>query len=256
MQDGAEVDITESGDATPVLFLNGLGTTTAIWDRYVQRWGGGRRLVRFNLPGHGGVPAPRAPIEIGDLAQRAVQLLDDLAIGQCHVLGVSMGGMLAQWLGARNPERVASLTIASAGVRTGTKEFWQERADRVRVKGLEMLAQEMPERWFSHAYRDSAPKMVDAVVAGLRACDPTGYAACCEAIGSFDGNELVGAIHAPTLVLGGDVDPVTGSAVTRDLAGRIRGARYELLKGASHLLTLERSDEVAELVEQLAPRSW
>lgn len=255
MHDGTQADVTGSGDATPVLFINGLGTTTAIWDAYVQRWRDDRRLLRFNLPGHGGVPAPQAPIGIGDLADRCVHLLDRFAVARCHVIGVSMGGMIAQWLGARMPDRVASLTIASAGVRTGSEQFWQERARAVRLNGLETLSQEMPGRWFSDAYREAAPEMIGAVVAGLRTCDAAGYAACCEAIGSFDGSELAEAICAPTLVLGGDVDPVTGPEVTRDLAGRVRGARYEVVAGAGHLLTLERPDEVAGLVEQLIP-TW
>lgn len=243
--------IVGSGSGTPVLFANGLGTTGAIWAAYIARWQAERRLVRLELPGHGAAPSPTRPIGIGDLAEEAIGLLDAEGIEQVHVVGVSMGGMIAQWLGARHPERVASLTVASAGVRTGTAAFWEERAASVRASGLGELAAAMPERWFSPAFLAEQPAAVEAVVTGLRACDPVGYAACCEAIGSFDGADLVGEITAPTLVVGGDADPVSGPEVTKDLAERIRGARYALVAGASHLLTLERPDEVAELVDEL-----
>lgn len=246
-----EAGIVGSGSGTPVLFTNGLGTTGAIWAGYVARWQAERRLVRLELPGHGGAPSPGSRIGIGDLAEGALGLLDAEGIDRVHVVGVSMGGMVAQWLGARHPGRVASLTIASAGIRTGTATFWEERAASVRARGLDELAVAMPERWFSPAFYAEQPAAVEAVVMGLRACDPAGYAACCEAIGDFDGADLVGEIVAPTLVVGGEADPVSGPEVTKDLAERIPGARYALVAGASHLLTLERPDEVAGLVEEL-----
>lgn len=247
----ADAAVEGSGSGTPVLFANGLGTTRAIWAAYVARWQAGRRLVRLELPGHGGAPSPAGRIGIADLAEEAIRLLDGEGIGQVHVVGVSMGGMVAQWLGARHPDRVASLTIASAGVRTGTASFWEERAASVRARGLGELAAAMPERWFSPAFLAEQPAAVEEVVAGLRGCDPAGYAACCEAIGAFDGAGLVGEIAAPTLVVGGEVDPVSGPEVTKDLAERIPGARYALVAGASHLLTIERPDEVGELVDEV-----
>lgn len=251
----ADAAIVGSGSGTPVLFANGLGTTAAIWAAYVTRWQAVRRLVHLELPGHGGASSPTGRIGIGDLADEAVRLLDAARIDKVHVVGVSMGGMIAQWLAARHPTRVASLTIASAGVRTGTTAFWEERAASVRARGLDELAAAMPERWFSAAFLAGQPAAVEAVVTGLRACDPAGYAACCEAIGAFDGADLVGSITAPTLVVGGEVDPVSGPEVTKDLAERISGARYALVAGASHLLTLERLDEVAELVDELMARA-
>lgn len=246
-----DVGIVGSGSETPVLFANGLGTTHRIWDSYVERWRGDRRLLRFDLPGHGGAESAMEPLTIGDLAEEAIGLMDGQDIARVHVVGVSMGGMIAQWLGARYPERVASLTIASAGVRAGTSEFWQERAATVRTHGLGDLAAAMPSRWFSPAFAAAHQATVQAVVEGMRACDPAGYAACCEAIGTFDGAELVGAITTPTLVLGGEVDPVSGPEATRDLAERIPAARYALVGGASHLLTLEKPGEVAGLIDEL-----
>lgn len=246
-----DATIVGSGSGTPVLFANGLGTTGAIWAGYVARWQAERRLVRLELPGHGGAASPEGRIGIDNLVEEGIALLDAEGIDRVHVVGVSMGGMVAQWLGARHPERIASLTIASAGIRTGTAAFWEERAASVRARGLDELAAAMPERWFTPAFRAEQSAAVEEVVTGLRACDPAGYAACCEAIGSFDGTDLVGEITAPTLVLGGEVDPVSGPEVTKDLAERIPGARYGLVAGASHLLTLERPDEVAAQVEEL-----
>lgn len=240
-----------SGSGTPVLFANGLGTTYKIWKPYVERWQAERRLLCFDLPGHGNASSPAKPIAMEDLADDAVALMDRHGVERAHVVGVSMGGMIAQSLGARVPERVASLTMASVGARTGTREFWQERAEAVRVSGLADLAVAMPSRWFSPEFVATQRVVVDEVVAGMRTCDRAGYAACCEAIGGFDGAELAGAIKSPVLVVGGAVDPVSGPAVTRDLAERIPGARYELLPGASHLLTMEQPEAVARLVGEL-----
>ena len=103
--------------------------------------------------------------------------------------------MLAPWIGALRPERVASLTIVSPGVRIATQEFWQQQAEAVGADGLDPLARSIPMRWLGEAYRESAPEAVERAVARLPACDPTRYAACCEAIGGYDWTWLVGKLH-------------------------------------------------------------
>jgi 3-oxoadipate enol-lactonase len=234
-------------DDAPVLVLSGgLGTTTAMWDEQLPVFAERHRVLRVDHPGHGRSPVPAARIDIDDIARALVDLLDELGIASAAFCGLSLGGMVGQWLGANAPERVERLVLACTGARLGTREAYDERAELVRREGIGPVLDGARERWFTPARRDSpaARRILD----DLRRMPAEGYAACCEAVGAFDFHADLHRVVPPTLVLFGEEDPVTSPAAIEELATGIPHARSVGIADAAHLANVEQPEQFAAAV--------
>ncbi|MGW2231164.1 bifunctional 3-oxoadipate enol-lactonase/4-carboxymuconolactone decarboxylase PcaDC [Streptomyces formicae] len=228
------------GTAPPLILGPSLGTSTALWDAVAPELATTHRVVRWDLPGHGGSPAdligPGA--RVAELAELVLALADALGIDRFAYAGVSLGGAVGLRLAAHDPERVASLAVICSSAHFGGERPWRERAERVRREGLATLAESAPERWFTPGFT------VPGLVADHRAADPAGYAACCDALAAFDIRDRLPSITAPTLVLAGREDPATPPAHAREIADGVPGASLIEVAGASHLAPAERPDAV------------
>ncbi|MFC6885644.1 MULTISPECIES: 3-oxoadipate enol-lactonase [Actinomadura] len=239
-------------DGAPVLVLGpSLGTTLDLWAPQLPALGGWRTL-RYDLPGHGGSPAPGAPFTVEDLADAVAALLDRYGIARAAYAGVSLGGAVGTALALAHPARVASLVLCCTSPRFGPPEPWLERAALVRREGTGPVADSAAQRWFTPAFGGAAP-----YVAMLRAADPEGYAACCEALARFDATERLAEIEAPTLVVAGAEDGPTPPRGHADvLAGTIPGAGLLVVQNAGHLANVERPGPVTGALTAHLDRTW
>jgi pimeloyl-ACP methyl ester carboxylesterase len=119
------------------------------------------------------------------LARDAVALLDALTIRRVRFCGLSMGGMIGQWLGVHAADRLDKLVLASTAAKIGTAESWKARIDAVRNGGIESIADAVLARWFTPRFLTAAPNVV-ACRATMIAVDAGGYVRCCEAIRDTD----------------------------------------------------------------------
>jgi 3-oxoadipate enol-lactonase len=230
-----------SADA-PVLVLGpSLGTDTAMFDAQVAAFADRYRVIRFDLPGHGGSPDPTGPITIGDLAEAVLSAVG--GVERFHYAGVSIGGAIGQWLGVHHPDRLLSLTVMATAAQFAEPDSWGQRAAAVRANGTEAMVASRPGTWFTTAFAQQQPARADALLDMLRATSAEGYAACCEAIGVLDLRGEVDRIPVPTLVVAGADDPATPVDMVRLIADRVPGAGFVVLPGA-HLINVEASDGV------------
>ncbi len=229
--------------AAPVIaFSNSIGTTHRMWEAQAQALTGPYRVLRYDTRGHGGSPVAAGPATIDALADDLAGLLDVLDIERAHVVGLSLGGMTAQSLAARRPERVHGLVLmaTSAHMPGG----WEERAATVRSQGMGAIVDAVLARWFTPGFMASHPDAVGPLREQFVGMDPEGYAACCGAIGGMDLRPSNAAITAPTLILAGADDPATPPAMMEDIRGRIADAELVVLPRAAHILAVERADAV------------
>jgi 3-oxoadipate enol-lactonase len=238
--------------APVVVLANSLGTSSAMWSAQVEPLRRHRRVVCYEHRGHGGSPASAGPYSVADFGRDVIDLLDHLEIERASVCGVSLGGMVAMWLGARRPERVDRLVLACTAAHLPPAESWYERAATVRAQGTSVLLPALLARWFSPGFLAGRPEVGADVAAMLAACDPEGYAGCCEAIATMDQRGLLAAIEAPTLVLAGRNDPVTPPATAFHLHEAIAESALSVIPGAAHLANIEQADRVnAVLLDHL-----
>ncbi|MGH7641367.1 MAG: alpha/beta fold hydrolase, partial [Candidatus Dormibacteria bacterium] len=232
--------------APPLVLLNSLGTTTELWAGQMAAFSRFFRVVRYDHPGHGGSGPAAGGISIDTLGAELLRLLDHLGIGRASFCGLSLGAMVALTVAARHPERVERLVAASTVARMPQAGYWRGRAARVREEGLEPLAAQLLERWFSAGYLQSQPPLLADLRHRLLGVDRSSYAAACEALETFDLTPELALIQAPTLVLAGAGDLATPAELALALQQGIPGAELLVLARAGHLANVERPQEFSE----------
>ncbi|MFF3985822.1 3-oxoadipate enol-lactonase [Streptomyces sp. NPDC001797] len=222
----------EGPASAPALLLGpSLGTSYALWDAVAPELSITHRVVRWDLPGHGG-SAPgliKAGATVGDLAGLVLALADSLGIERFAYAGVSLGGAVGLHLAVHHPDRLESLAVICSSAHFGGSKAWEERAERVRREGVEWLAENAPGRWFTPGF--TVPRLVE----DQRTADPEAYAACCDALAAFDLRDRLGEIAVRTLLIAGRQDTATPPPHLREIADAVAAATLVELPGAAHL---------------------
>ncbi|WP_419248789.1 alpha/beta fold hydrolase [Streptomyces melanogenes] len=240
----------------PVLVMGpSLGTTWHMWDRQIPELAGTWRIVRFDLPGHGGAPAHPA-VSVSELADRLIATLDELGVQRFGYAGSAIGAAVGADLALRHPQRLASLALIAASARFGTADEFRQRGVVVRSNGMDPMARSAPERWFTPAYAAAQPAIVEWAVQMVRTTDPGCYIAACEALAAFDIRADLARIGVPTLVLAGAEDRVTGPGDARTLVAGIPDARLAVVPGAAHLAPVEQPAAVTDLLVDHFSTAW
>ena len=235
-------------DAPVVAFSNSLGSTLEMWDAVAPALRDTYRTLRYDTRGHGRSGSTDKAVSVDDLADDLVTLLDGLGIAKAHVVGLSLGGLTAQALATKRPERVASLVLIATAAQLPPPEFWHNRANVVRAEGPAAVVDAIVPRWFTEVFRKRAPELVERVRRGFLGVDRVGYARCCEAVASADLRERVKGIAAPTLAICGAEDPVATPAMMEALRAAIPGAELVVLPNVAHLVSVERPDAIADKI--------
>src|SRR6185437_15502938 len=199
----------EDAETGFVVLSNSLGTTLEMWEPQAAVLARNRRVLRYDMRGHGRSPVPETPYSIADLGTDLVGLLDRNGIARASLCGVSLGGMVSMWVAAHAPERVERLALVSTSALLGPPEGWAARASAVLEGGMTAVTDTVLERWFTPGFTTAHPDVVAGVRAQLLSTPPEGYAACCGVVGSMDLRADLAAIRAPTLVISAAEDPST-----------------------------------------------
>lgn len=231
-----------------LVFSNSLGTDFRIWDAVAGRLGADYRIVRYDKRGHGLSEATPAPYKLADHVGDLTALLDHLGINRTAVVGLSVGGLIAQGFTALHPEKVAALVLCDTAHKIGTDAMWNDRIKAVAEKGIASIADPIMQRWFTPAYRSPDNPDYVGYTAMLVRTDIDGYAGTCAALRDADLTESTRAITQPTLLMVGDQDGSTPPDLVRSTAALIRGSEFRIIEGAGHLPNIEQPAAVADLI--------
>jgi pimeloyl-ACP methyl ester carboxylesterase len=247
------------GTGAPLLLLHGIGSSSRAFRHQLSELSDRFDLIAWDAPGYGqSEDPPTAEFSIEDQADRAAQLLDELRLDSAHVLGVSMGGVVAQLLYHRHAKRVRALVLCDTNPGGGAAPE-PERSERVRqrVQNLERLgAREMARQRAPVLVTPEAPRELVQELADIMAeVRPAGYRAAAIALGRTDLTVSLKNIQIPTLVVHGACDQVVPLDTGRQLAESIPGARLVVIPDAGHVSNQERPLEfnaaVSEFLLQL-----
>jgi 3-oxoadipate enol-lactonase len=247
--DGCPINVEVEGrESAPVLMLsNSLGTDLHMWDDQMGEWSKHFRVVRYDRRGHGKSGVPKGPYSMERFARDVLAVLDALKIKKINWCGLSMGGMVGQWLGVNAPDRIEKLVLSNTNSFYADKGPWNDRIKFVQEKGLEPLVDANMQRWFTEGFRQRAPQVIARMKEMFLATNPVGYVASCEAVRDMDFRSTNPRITAPTLVIVGKQDPTTPPSVGEVIVQQIRGAKLAALD-AAHISNIEQPKLYAETV--------
>ena len=233
-------------EGAPVLVLPcSLGTTRVLWDPQLAAFTRSFRVLRYEHRGHGETPAVPGAYTMEELARDALELLDELGLERVSWCGISLGGMVGMWLGANSAERLTALVLACTSAHVPAPAAYAERAQLVRERGIEPVADAVVSRWLTPA---APPELRARLRATLVSTSREGYAGCCDAVAGWDFRDELPRVSVPTLVIAASGDEATPRADTDLLAELIPGAGQVELGGAAHLANLERPEAFSEAV--------
>lgn len=246
---GLSVCVDQMGpmDAPVALFGNSLGADLSMWDAQASALAQDFRVIRFDTRGHGASAATTGDYSLSLLADDVLALMDTLGIERAHFIGLSLGGMIGQVLGAQAGQRLDSLTLC-ATFADAPRQLWADRASAVRATGVAPLIDATVERWFTPAFRQSNPSLMGQVRQMIARTSSDGYAGCAAAIRDMDLTGVPEQITCPTLVIAATDDPSASPEAMQQLHSRIPGARYAQIDQAAHLFTLEQPRAATDLI--------
>ncbi len=247
--DGCPIHVEVEGpERAPVLMLsNSLGTSLAMWDGQVKPFTQHFRLVRYDRRGHGKSGVPKGPYTMERLGRDVLAVLDGLGIKKINWCGLSMGGMVGQWVGANAPDRVERMVLTNTSSFFPDKSGWNERLKLVEQKGIAEFAAANMARWFTPGFLQRSPEVVAPIQAMFAATPLEGYLASGAAVRDMDHRALLPKITAPTLVIAGRHDGATPPEANEYISQNIPGAQYMTLD-AAHLSNVEQPEAYTDAV--------
>ncbi|WP_028968883.1 alpha/beta fold hydrolase [Sphingomonas sp. URHD0057] len=234
------------GDATPIVFLHGVGSDKSVWHLQLRHFAAERRAIAFDYPGYGDSdPAPRSTTR-DDYATAILSALTALGVERAHVCGLSLGGVVAIALHHAAPERCASLILADTFARHPDGTAIYERSVAA-SEDMRALAEGRADVLLA---QPADPAIREEVVETMARIDPAAFCIGAEAVWLADQAGRAAAIQAPALILCGAEDKVTPPELSRELAHIVGGSRYDAIEHAGHLTNLEQPHAFNRIVDE------
>ena len=241
----------EAGGGAPVVFLHGVGGDSASWAPQIDAFSGDFRAIAWDMPGYGGSPALER-MTFPALADSLLGLLDRLGLDRVHLIGHSMGGMVAQEFAASRPERVRTLVLSATSPAFGRPDGdFQKRFVEARIAPLEngMTMADLADEMVETMLGPSADAEGAAIARRSMAAVPEAtYRAAIACLVTFDRRDALSGYTMPVLVLAGETDSNAPAPMMEKMAGRIPGADYVCMPGTGHLGNLEDPEAFNEAV--------
>ena len=237
--------------APPIVLLHAVSLDLTYWDHLFAHLSQTQDVVAFDWPGHGRSDhLPAIEISFGCLSELVASVVEETAAGPAHIVGLSMGSMVAQTFALARPELVRSLCLIGSACTFAdpARQALRDRAATTRQGGMTAVLEAALSRWFMPGFRQRRPDVIDRATKTILACDPGEHAAVWDMIAALDTQARLPDLRCPTLVVAGAEDPSTPPVAGRLIADQIPGARLEVIPGVSHMVPLEAPDALADLL--------
>jgi (E)-2-((N-methylformamido)methylene)succinate hydrolase len=250
--DGTQVRATGTG--APLVLIHGVGLDLEIWEPLVPPLQPRRRLIRYDMRGHGASAKPPGPYRLDDFVAQLERLTTALELDRFDLAGFSMGGMVAEAFTARFPERVRRLALLHTvhDRNAAERAAVAARLAQTEAGDLEGAIEAAIARWLNAPYRKSHPETVAAIERRMRNNDRAAYLASYRVFATADAEvfPLLDRIRCPTLVLTGEYDTGSTPLMAKLLTAHLSDATLAILPGLRHLALTEAPQVVAPVLDR------
>jgi 3-oxoadipate enol-lactonase len=236
------------GSGPRIALLHPVGLDRTFFNPLVSELRADYRILRMDVPGHGGTPVSESVLSLSDYAHDIHRLLESLEFTPSTVMGFSFGGMLAQVLAIEHPGDVNALVLAACPSRLPDdgRDVMKGRGALAEREGMQAVTEATLQRWFTRPFRDAG---LDASArARLLSGNVRGWAEAWRAMSEINTWPKLSGIQIPTLCLAGELDVSAPPEIVAEIASEIPGAQFQVLSGASHMLFIEQPKEVAAAI--------
>lgn len=230
-----------------IIFSNSLGTDFSMWEKQVDILSHHFNILRYDTRGHGLSTNDKEALTIAELGQDVIELLDHLQLEKVTFCGLSMGGLIGQWLGINHPKRFEKIILSNTASKIGNAEGWNARIEQVAKNGLASILEGTALRWFTEDFRNNHSNEVDAILEKFAKNNLQGYCANCAAVRDADFSDQLQDIEVPTMIISGIQDEVTTVEDGKFIAKRIPDSRHFELN-AAHLSNVELGEEFSKYI--------
>ena len=228
-----------------VTFVTGIANDLSMWDGQVAALERDFNVLRYDLRGHGGTPASGGAYTIELLVSDLAALLDQLNIRRTSVIGLGLGGAIAQAFALAHPDRVDKLMPCCCRARMvpDFAAMWHKLRETVSTNGLESIVEPTVQRWFSEDFKSRHPEVLEKIRKMIRSTTQEGYMGVTAAFLGLDVEAELGSIKAPTLYVSGAEDKLGGPpALMEGLAAKVKGARHVSGPSAAHIANIQNPE--------------
>lgn len=232
--------------APALVLLHPIATRVDVWAPLVPLFATAYRVVTVDLPGHGRSACLARNARLAEYADAVVDTLRSLGIDHAAIVGVSLGGMVAQAMALRHPEHVDALVLAHCGAKTppAGKEAWEQRIVTSHEQGMESQVEPTLSRWLTARFAEQAPLTRAWLGDFVRTTSLAGYEAAIRCIQDLDHHETLASVPAPSLVIAGRHDVAVPLAASRAMADAMSARFVELDSG--HMGSVEAASAFVE----------
>lgn len=249
--DAGAITLHRRGRGKPLVLLHCLGMTWRFWDVFAplaDRY----ELIAYSFPGHGETPLPDGPYGGTELVEQLRAVAEREGLARFHLMGISLGGSVAQQFAGTYPEMVDRLVLADCTPRYNaeSRANWPVRAKAAREHGVASLIPTLMQTFFTPASVAEDGPNVRFVREAFKACSGEGYALACEALATIDAREAAQRITAPTLILYGSNERQPFVEAAAWMQAHIRDSRIAIVPEAGHASARERPAYVMALLRE------
>jgi pimeloyl-ACP methyl ester carboxylesterase len=240
----------DGGESPPTLLIHGVGADGKSWDQIVAALGPEFRVLRLDLSGHGRSGHIEGALTLDNFVQDVIDVLDACAVPAAHVVGFSLGGMIAQGIALQHAHRVRRLVLLSAvaGRTAEERERVQARLVILREQGIAAITGAAQERWFTPEFIARNPDLVALRMRQLQENHAPSYGAAYKVFSTSDLGDRLHAIRAPTLIATGEHDIGSNTRMAYFMHAQIEGSRLEILPNLRHSILVEAPELVTRLL--------
>jgi 3-oxoadipate enol-lactonase len=230
------------------LFINSLGTDFRIWDEVVKDLKEYGNILLYDKRGHGLSDVAKPEDRLNDYAEDAWFLLQNFSIDNCIVIGISVGGMIAQILAHQHPAHIRKLILCDTAHIIGNEKMWNERIAQIRSNGLKAITDTLMKRWLSPSFHEKYPERVAGYKNMVERCDEEGYIQTSESLRDMDITGISKNLKIPALCIVGSEDLSITPEEVKAMSQLINGSKFEMIQNSCHMTCIDNAEIFASLV--------